>query len=164
MKTNLKYVLFGLAAILIIGGGIFIAMTLKNKSTKPSPVVYKNGTVAFSSQTVNVQIADTESARNLGLSGRENLPDDTGMLFVFPAEGKFAFWMKDMKFPLDFIWIHNGKVSQITANVGIEPGLPDAALHTYLPSSLVDSVLEVNAGWTAKNRLKVGDPAIVNYQ
>lgn len=100
---------------------------------------------------INIEIADTDTARVQGLSGRNFLADDAGMAFLFGTPGKYTFWMKDMKFNLDFIWIKNGKIMEITPNV------PNTSLQTYQPLELVDSVIEVNAGWVAKNNVKVGD-------
>ncbi len=52
-----------------------------------------------------VRVADTDKTRELGLSYFDALPDGQGMLFVFPQMGTYSFWMKDMNFPLDIVWI-----------------------------------------------------------
>lgn len=106
---------------------------------------------------VNIEIADTQSKRNQGLSGRESLAENLGMLFVFENEGKHTFWMKDMKFALDFIWIRDGKVVEITSDVPVLP------LETYEPVELIDSMLEVNSGFASKNTIKVGDSVRVDF-
>lgn len=134
-----------------------------NKS-QPQSVVYKTATAVIAGHTLNIQVADTGVLQEKGLGDRSSLAQDDGMLFKFPAVGRYAFWMKSMKFNLDFIWIKAGKIVEITPNVPIEPGIPDTSLHNYLPAEEIDSVIEVNAGWTAKNKIKVGDTVRVDVK
>ena len=77
------------------------------------------------------------------------------MLFIFDRPGRYAFWMKGMKFPLDFVWILGGEVIEIRANVGVEE-------LDVRPSQPVDMILEVNSGFAARNNLKIGDK--VSYE
>jgi uncharacterized membrane protein (UPF0127 family) len=66
--------------------------------------------------------------------------------------------MKDMLIPLDFIWVANGKIVKIDKNVPAPaPNTPDGNLKTYSPGTPIDYVLEVNAGFSDKNNIKVGD-------
>jgi len=109
------------------------------------------------SAIVQVEISDTDEARRIGLSNRDYLAEDGGMLFVFPETARHGFWMKDTLIPLDFVWIAEGQVVDITANVPVELGQSDAELTQYLPSKPVDSMLEVNAGWIDRNEVKIGD-------
>jgi uncharacterized membrane protein (UPF0127 family) len=94
-----------------------------------------------------------------GLGGRESLPDDRGMLFVFPDSGRHAFWMKDMLIPIDIIWVSaEGQVVDVqTAQP--EPGVPDPQLRRYNPSGEAKYVLEVRAGLAAEKGVEVGDKA-----
>jgi hypothetical protein len=77
------------------------------------------------------------------------------MLFVFDTEGYYSFWMKGMKFPLDFVWINNDKVVQIDKKVS--PPLGKSPIITVNPNFKVDKVLEINAGEVEANNIKVGD-------
>lgn len=99
---------------------------------------------------IKVEVRDTEAERARGLSGRESLGEDEGMLFVFEKPGIHGFWMKEMKFGLDFIWIRDNKVIEVTENVGVER-------MDISPFEAVDKVLEVNSGFAAKHSIKVGD-------
>ena len=93
-----------------------------------------------------------------GLSGRPGLTNDQGMLFDFGSLQNPSFWMKDMKFNLDFVWIANGKIIYITKNVSAPPaGTSDGQLKLYNSPSPVDWVLEVSAGWADGNKIKIGD-------
>lgn len=108
--------------------------------------------------TVNIEIADTPSKRGRGLSNRVSLPQDSGMLFIFEAPTRPKFWMKELNFPLDFIWIKEGRVVEIMANVpNPVPGTLDSELAIYQPAIEIDQVLEVNAGFIKKNNIMVGD-------
>jgi uncharacterized membrane protein (UPF0127 family) len=96
------------------------------------------------------------------------MADNQGMLFDFGATPSgVAFWMKDMKFNLDFIWIAqnpstgSGQVVGITPNAP-KPNSPSDPLPDFYPPEPVNQVLEVNAGWTQKNNISVGD--IVHLQ
>ena len=60
---------------------------------------------------VCASVADTPEARQQGLSGRAGLGESEGMLFVFPKDGEYAFWMKDMRFSIDILWLSgNGTI------------------------------------------------------
>ncbi len=82
------------------------------------------------------------------------------MLFVFPTEQRPGFWMKDMRFPLDFVWISAGRhVAGVTENVPApSPGTADGALPLYSPDSPVLYVLEVNGGAVRRSGVRAGDP------
>ncbi len=114
--------------------------------------------VQINSTLLKVEIADTQSKRSKGLSGREAIASDEGMLFVFPDIQKRSFWMKDLQFPLDLIWIRGEVIADIFPN--IQPPLPnqaDDALPIYQSDREVDKVLEVLGGTTQRLNIKVGD-------
>jgi uncharacterized membrane protein (UPF0127 family) len=103
------------------------------------------------SNKVAAEVADTEALRERGLSGREALPRDAGMMFVFDQDATPAFWMKGMRFPLDLVWIDAAKhIAGVTADAQPQPGATDAALTLYHPPSAVRYVLELNAGAAAR--------------
>ena len=140
----------------------FTAIGCNRTNPISQPIMsYKTGVLNVGNNKVTIEIAESVAAQDLGLGGRDSLAENSGMLFVFSAPGQYGFWMKDMKFPLDFVWIKDGKVSQITANVPDEPGVATNQLRTYLPDNPVDSMLEVNAGWASRHNVKVGDPIVM---
>ena len=108
-----------------------------------------------------VEVADTQAAQQQGLSGRESLAEGTGMLFVFDQERFLSFWMKDMNFPLDMVWIDAScEVVDISRDVPIpEPGQTLAGLPTYGPETPAMYVLEINAGASAAGGFGPGDMA-----
>ncbi|MBI2050444.1 MAG: DUF192 domain-containing protein [Parcubacteria group bacterium] len=105
--------------------------------------------------TVSVEIADTRPSQVQGLSGRSSLPPGRGMLFVYGDARPRNFWMKDMRFPLDAIWIAGRTV------IGIQENIPyqseDGSIARFQSHKPADMVLEVNAGWVAGNGVKTGD-------
>jgi hypothetical protein len=111
-------------------------------------------TVWIAGRTLKVEVADTPVARAKGLSGHAPLGEDEGMLFLFGTAGRYPFWMKDMLFPIDIIWISNGKVVDVTANAPV----PDSAqkLPTFAAKEPADVVLEVPAGFAQKYGVNPG--------
>ncbi len=117
----------------------------------------RTASVSIGSAKFNAEIADTILARTRGLSGRSGLPEDGGMLFIFPSSTQSGFWMKDMRFAIDIVWIRGSKVIGITENLLPEPGKQLWALKIYYPPEQIDTALEVNAGAVKRYELKAGD-------
>jgi uncharacterized membrane protein (UPF0127 family) len=108
-------------------------------------------------------VADTAAARGLGLGERDSLDPNRGMLFVFPQASQHAFWMKGMRFPLDFVWISE-ELRVVDLLEGVPPpedGAPDSSLTLYRPSEDVLYVLEVNAGIIDENGIAIGDEVVI---
>jgi uncharacterized protein len=141
MKKLLIFVLLVLLLMLLF-------FRLKN------PFSEKETQIKIKDTVFTVELADTQEKRVKGLSGRESLSSGHGMLFVFNKAGYHSFWMKDMNFPLDFIWIRENKIVEITKDV-----LPI----DYKPPNILsskekaDMVLEINAGETNIYNLRIGD-------
>lgn len=109
---------------------------------------------------IDVDVAATAQTLERGLSGRKNLENDEGMLFLFATKQRYVFWMKGMRIPIDILWIDEGRVVDISAEVPV-PG-PDGYLATYRPSVPVDTVLEVPAGFVELNGVTIG--VVVAYE
>ena len=97
-----------------------------------------------------VEVAQTPAQRARGLSGRDSLAPGTGMLFVFETGRASAFWMKGMRFPLDFVWIGED-CSVVHTTIDVPPSLPgtdDYALPRYVsaPTSTTRSRSLFQAG------------------
>lgn len=114
--------------------------------------------IRINETSIKIEVADTQLLRTKGLSGRDSLASDSGMLFIFPSESKYRFWMKGMKFPLDMIFIKGGKVVDIIKNIPPPiPGQKDSILTVYEPIVPIDMLLEVNAGFAGSSNIQVGD-------
>ncbi len=134
---------------------IFVWLTIKpNHSEKK----YNEIQIEIANHLINLEIADTNAKRELGLSGHKPLVDDQGMLFVFNNIGKYPFWMKDMLFPIDIIWLEPSNIDGIVNVVYIEKNAqPNSYPTTFGGQVDAQYVLEVNAGFSDKNNLKIGD-------
>ena len=124
----------------------------------PTEVPPAGPMVRIGETTFTVEVAEKLEARTRGLSGRASLPPQMGMLFIFEDTRIHTFWMKDMLFPLDLVWIgEQCTVESITPNV--PPPAPEQAdrdLPRFRPTQPVRYVLEVNAGEAAAD-IQVGD-------
>ena len=110
---------------------------------------------------VPVELALTGAQRSRGLSGRESLAAGSGMLFVFEQPNKSGFWMPEMRFSLDIIWIGaDCRLVHIAAEVPHPaPDTPRSELPIYAPDAPGQYVLEVNAGDAARAGWQTGDAA-----
>lgn len=140
-----KKIVYGTMAILIVLFGwygyncffekvcnvVFIDKFVRHDLT----IITPNGVIVS-------EVADTKASRELGLSGRNGLRNNEGMLFVFESFGRYGFWMKDMNFPIDMVWINqNGIV------VKIEPNLsPSSYPNTFINEAPAMYVLELGDG------------------
>jgi uncharacterized membrane protein (UPF0127 family) len=101
---------------------------------------------------IRVEIANSHEERVNGLSGRESLEDVSGLFFVFPEPGYHSIWMKDMRFPIDIIWI-----SEDLLVVGIDANVsPDTYPDLFRPPEPAKYVLETNARYANIFGLRVG--------
>lgn len=103
---------------------------------------------------LELEMASTPALRYLGLSGRPGLPPGRGMAFGYPYPGRWRMVMRDMLFGLDFIWVAEGKVVGVTANVP-PPKAGQNPIEVGPPQD-IDMVLELPAGWAAAHGVGVG--------
>ena len=103
--------------------------------------------------TLRVEVADTDQKRVQGLSGRPSLAKNEGILFVFEEPGRYGFWMKDMNFSIDIIWIgQDKKVVEIMNTI-----VPETFPEVFYSKEPIQYVLEVNAGWAKENDVQLRD-------
>lgn len=105
-----------------------------------------------------VDIAKTQQEKAKGLSGRNGLKDNEGMLFLFEKKQIPSFWMKGMLFPIDIIWISDNLVVDIDKDIpNPNSKVDEKDLILYSPNEPVNYVLEVKAGLSDRYNIKVGD-------
>jgi uncharacterized membrane protein (UPF0127 family) len=126
----------------------------------PAPAITAEPAITVGNATFTVDLADTPEKRTRGLSGRPPLDANSGMLFVFESESRSVFWMREMQFPLDFVWIGSDcSVADITKDVPApSPDTILADLPRYQPAVPVQYVLEINAGDIKAVGIGKGDP------
>ena len=143
ISENIR-LLLGLAVVVFVGILIITLILERGGSTK----VIVNG------ETFEVTVAKNDKERQIGLSGTEKIEEDQGMLFVFDNPDYYSFWMKEMKFPIDIIYINGDEVTTIIENA--KPPSANGNLTVYQPRNKSDKVLEVNAGLTKKYNIQEG--------
>jgi uncharacterized protein len=104
--------------------------------------------------SVDVEVADEELERRIGLMGRTSLAADAGMAFVFPAATGGSFWMKDTLIPLSIAFWDEG--GAIVAILDMQP-CPDDECPSYDPGVDFVGALEVNQGFFDEHGIDVGD-------
>jgi uncharacterized membrane protein (UPF0127 family) len=108
--------------------------------------------LTFGSQRLAIEEVSSPEAQEKGLGGRASISDTAGMLFVFDRADMHCFWMKDMRFPIDMLWLDASKTV-----VHLEQNVPaDSYPKTYCPEQNSNYVLEVQAGLSAKAGVVVG--------
>jgi hypothetical protein len=110
--------------------------------------------VVIRNRRVAVEVAVGREQQSLGLGRRDSLPWDHGMLFIYDKPAFYAFWMKEMRFSIDIVWIRGDRIVDITHRVPFAPGENGP---TVRPRELADRVLEVPAGYAEARGWRVGD-------
>lgn len=100
---------------------------------------------------VIAEVMRSDVKRQQGLSGRERLAEGEGMVFIFDREEAYSFWNKDMKFPIDVVWLARGKVAGV-ASLPVYDGQTPAIITAPAP---VDVVLEVPVGFASAYAIMV---------
>lgn len=114
---------------------------------------YKQAVMTHNDRCFQLDVADTTELRRQGLSGRESIESNEGMLFLYQLSGEYGFWMKDMNFPIDIIWLNQSdEIVTILSSVS-----PDSYPEIFYPTDSARKVIEVSAGVAAELDLKEGD-------
>jgi uncharacterized membrane protein (UPF0127 family) len=138
--------------VLCLGvGSVFFAYYLSHHM-KSSSDHLATREVRFATTSITVEVADTETLRNQGLSGRSGLAPGQGMLFVFDDDNPAQIWMKDMLFPIDIVWLSaDGAVITVTPDVS-----PDTYPEVFSPAQWARYVLELPAGYAQSHHIAEG--------
>ncbi len=143
-------ILYLLPLLAALGCG---GLPVDSPDTAPDAALVRVGGATYA-----VDVAEQPEDRRQGLSGRESLAQDAGMLFVFEQAQPRTFWMKDMRFPLDIIWIDGQcRLLEVAANVPTPPpGAANDAIPRVHSPSPARYVLELNAGEASRAGLSAG--------
>lgn len=132
-----------LAVLLMVGS---LSNTVKAED-RPLPIVK----LTILDHVITVELADTAAARTTGLMHRTYLPEDSGMLFVFPVAGIHCMWMKDTALPLSVVFLDETKEIINIAKMTPKTLIP------HCSARAARYALEMNAGWFAARKIEVGD-------
>ena len=121
------------------------------------------GYVWFNNSYVEVEIAITLEEKKTGLMNRANIPENSGMLFIYDREGIHDFWMKNTLMPLDIIWLDwTGRIIHIEKYM--QPCEIDCTdCPQFGPEMYSKFVIELNGGYTDKYNINVGDNVRIDY-
>lgn len=148
-KTRVLYT-FSILAI----GALFVVLFLHFRTTRaPLPVVPSgsDAIVSVGGTSIPVTIADSDIERQQGLSNTNNLSDGSGKFFIFDNPGIYGFWMKDMQYGIDIIWVDSDwRIIAIDKDIS-----PETYPAIFYPPSDVLYVLEVGAGFSTQYNLSV---------
>lgn len=159
MKT--RFIVGIVAAIIIVFLGVIFVNIVSNNLQLPFFSSQPPATVTISGHTFHAKIARSEKEKEIGLSNTLSLPQDQGMLFVFSKPDYYAFWMRNMHYPLDIIYIANKKIISIAENAST-PSNPTQSLPVYKPSVPADTVLEISGGLSTKYHFAPGDSVVTS--
>lgn len=161
MKNNILK-LISLVIILAISAWAFYILQNPQKKSAVNFITdkkcgeYVQKEVDINNNIIKVLISDTDCKKTQGLSGVKSLKDSEGLLFVFDKAGNYGFWMKDMLFPIDILWI--GDDFKI---VGVEKSLSTSSYPNIFGEKYKAMyILELSSGYSVKNNIKVGDPLV----
>ncbi|MEK7588430.1 MAG: DUF192 domain-containing protein [Patescibacteria group bacterium] len=143
-----KYIHIFVVIIFLVVAFFVLTYRENIKDISPEEIKY----VELGNKILNVDLALTAKEQERGLSGRKELKENAGMLFVFNLTTVHYFWMKDMNFSIDMIWLDEfGQVVYIQKNVS-----PDSYPTLFGPNKSSKYVLETQAGFSEKNNIEVG--------
>jgi uncharacterized membrane protein (UPF0127 family) len=117
---------------------------------------FSSATATAKDHRINLILAKSAQEKEVGLSSRTSLDQDQGMLFPFDKPDYYSFWMRDMKMPIDILFINGTKIVTIYKNVA-PPASSTEELPIYKPKEPADKVLELKAGGSDQYGLKEGD-------
>lgn len=140
--TGLLFIL-----VMILGGLVVVRLSGKQ--------VRRFGWVEIGDQRYRVVYAISPADRQQGLSGRSAIGAD-GMAFINPQSERSLFWMYQMQFPLDFVWVSEGKVVDLHEQVPA-PG-PSGEIVRLVPRQAVDMVIEFPSGTIGREKITIGTP------
>lgn len=148
-------IVYGLLVIVIIG---IVFLRFRGINLLPN-IGGGNATATIKEQEFKVEVADDDKERAKGLSDRNSLDKDRGMVFVFEKKGNYGFWMRNVKFPLDLIYISDNKITDIFKNA--EPKSEnDENIPIFTPENEANFVLEINGGLSDEYGFTVGDEVV----
>ncbi len=111
---------------------------------------YSTTTAMLNGRPIRLLVADTMLKRAIGLMYRNSIAPGTGMLFKFSASGSHGIWMRNMRFPIDVIWINKHRV------VSVSPNLRNNDSMIHYPKAPADTIIELAAGSAKKYKIKEG--------
>lgn len=147
IKENIRLLLGAIVVVFVTV--LLITLFVSKKSTK----------VTIDNQTFRVMVAKTDKEKQIGLSNKKQIAKDQGMIFIFDNSDLYSFWMKNMEFPIDIVYINGNQVTTVISNAKVPNS--NTNLTIYQPEDKSDKVLEINAGLSNKYNIKKGSTVTI---
>lgn len=128
---------------------VLILVIFWRPAAQPAPAT---ASLIIGNTKVAIEIAQTPAELTKGLSGRQNLAENSGLFFIFPNTDTYGIWMKEMNFPIDIIWLDENLQIVFTK----ENTSPESYPEVFASNTPARYVLEVLAGFVQKNKISVG--------
>ena len=139
---------FYIGLVVAVVAGVMGAFFYRTESLPP----FLGERAGFGGVSLRIEYATTPEAREQGLGGRTEIPEDYGMLFVFHEDGRYGFWMKDTLVPLDIFWLNTkGQVVSMALDVATS-----SYPHVFYPTEPARYVLETVSGFARANKIATG--------
>lgn len=155
-KQSYTAVIFIATACLLLTATLFIFSDFSLLHQKPTSDQSTSTSYAYlktDDRCVTLAVADTPSQKRQGLSGREDLSADEGMLFVYEDKSRRGFWMKNMNFAIDIFWLdESGNVVTVKRSAQ-----PSSYPESYYPDRPAKNVIETVAGFAKTENINSGD-------
>lgn len=146
-------------AVIILAGNLACKSRDQDAKTESAPGVSSKASVirdtikmSISGTTVTLEVAKERETLSRGLMFRDSLAKNSGMLFIFPREGMYSFWMKDTRIPLSIAFINSqGRI------VGLDEMRPYDTVTVHMPFEPYTYAIEMDSGWFSQKGVRKGD-------
>ena len=145
-------------ALTVVVFGLLIFFSLHSEKYKLGDLTDAKVAIKIGSVRVTAEIAETQEQLIQGLSDRTYLEENSGMYFILNERRLATFWMKNMRFPLDIIWIDKGTIIGLIKNSPIPTA---GVVPSFTSPQPITHVLEVNAGFVDEHNINIGDTVAV---
>jgi uncharacterized membrane protein (UPF0127 family) len=145
------------SAYCVVGCALFFFLHFLENSPQALPI---SALSTIANQQINLEVARTPHQKEKGLMYRTSLAADRGMVFVYEPPQPVSFWMRNMKIPLDMVFLRNGQVKLLKVNV---PPCSTNSCPIYETDIAIDQVVELRAGRAAQLGLKIGDRVNIKF-
>lgn len=164
-RIKIKILTFLFIAVILLAGSYALVNSVKRlPQTAPAPMavapaVYPHASIVIAGETFDARVANTEALKERGLSGSLGLGIHEAMLFPYDKPSYPAFWMKDMLYSIDMLWVDaSGTVVSFEKSVA-----PSTFPNTFSPKALSSAVVELPAGTLERLQVKEGDKVLISY-
>jgi len=154
---NIAYLIAASLIILLFFGGTSFFSNLGGNNER-QVISEDYSKVTIGEKSFNTIVAEDQETRSVGLMNVESLSTDSGMIFVFPNEGKLSFWMKNTLIPLDIIFISKDKFI-VDMKKAFQPCVEEPC-ESYTSRLPAKYALEINSGLSDEYGFQIGDQVL----